>query len=336
MKQLIIGDEPLTKLKKLLSIKEFIEFLGPYYPNLNIKDYSIEEIERALYHTLIKLIGKIILISPQSLRGFLKDFLLKYEIMNIKQIILGTIVGMSKNEKSENVNFLVEEYLENTDFVRELLALPSLDEIQLFMRNTKYNKAVREGILYFKNNNEIFVLEAFLDQLYYLNLINKRNQLKKKEKQIISLYIDCVTEIYNLNMLYRGINNNIDRKLLAQFLIENYLFLDKQQIHTLLNQEDINKFLDKVEEILMQIGGLNYPLELFGPIKDHFYQWIELIYINYYFSKFKTKIDDIDYSTIFKIIEVIIKKQKEIQHHILPNVVTIIHDKYQMLERNPK
>jgi hypothetical protein len=61
-----------------------------------------------------------------------------------------------------------------------------------------------------------------------------------------------------------------------------------------------------------------------------------LIYINYYFSKFKTKIDDIDYSTIFKIIEVIIKKQKEIQHHILPNVVTIIHDKYQMLERNPK
>jgi V/A-type H+-transporting ATPase subunit C len=328
-----MDEETLKELKKINVIKDFIDFLKPYYPNLDIKNYSIEEIERALYHIFIKLIGKIISISPNRMRSFLKDYLLVYEIMNLKQIILGAIVGMTKEEKANNVNFLVEEYLENIDFVRGLLEIRTLDEIQLYMKGTKYYKAVREGLLYFKNNNEIFVLEAYLDQLYFLTLVNKKKHLSKNEKKIVALYIDVVTEIYNLNMIYRGIKNNIDKKLLAQFLVNNYLFLDEEKVNLILQQENLDDFFSSIEIIFQNTDEIKKFVESLDPIRQHFVWWIGGVYMNYFFSRFKQKIDSIEYSTIFKIIEIIIRKNKEIQFDILPNVIKIINDKFEIMEK---
>ena len=73
------------------------------------------------------------------------------------------------------------------DFINNLLQISSLDEIQLIMKNTRYYKAIREGLLYFKNYNEVFVFEAFLDQLYYLNLIREEKTFSRKEQPLINL-----------------------------------------------------------------------------------------------------------------------------------------------------
>ncbi|MFX1412224.1 MAG: V-type ATPase subunit, partial [Promethearchaeota archaeon] len=167
LRKLIIEETILPKLKEISGIEEFVEFIRPYYPEINIKDYTIIEIEQALFHILIKLMGKILQFSPENMRLFLRSLFVKYEISNIKQIILGSIIGLSKGEKSKRINFLVEEYLEHSDFINDLIEIDELDEIQLYLKNSRYNKAVREGILYFKNNNEIFILEAFLDKLFY-------------------------------------------------------------------------------------------------------------------------------------------------------------------------
>ena len=82
----------------------------------------------------MKLIGKILHYSPKNMRQFLRDYLLQFEIMNIKQLILCTIVGMNRKEKSKEVNFLVEQLLGNVDFIDKLIAAKNLDEIQLLMK----------------------------------------------------------------------------------------------------------------------------------------------------------------------------------------------------------
>ncbi|MFX0186967.1 MAG: V-type ATPase subunit [Candidatus Hodarchaeota archaeon] len=329
-----MDDDMLKKLREIDDIKEFIDFISPYYPNIKVKNYTIEEIEKSLYNTFIKLIGKLIFYSPKNMRRFLRDYLLQFEIMNIKQIILGSIIGLNKKAISEKVNFLTEKLLGNVEFVNNLLEISSLDEIQLFMKGTKYYKVIREGLLYFKNYNEVFVLEAFLDQLYYINMIREEKTFSRKERKIINLYIDSITEIYNLNVIYRGILNKIDKKLLSQFLVENYLFLDKSKIENLLNQENFNEFISNIKEIFSNVKGIKKFYDIRGINIEHLYWWIEGLYINYFFNKFKPKFDDIDYSTILKVIEILIKKQKEIQFDILPNAIKIIHKKFEILEES--
>jgi len=332
LQKLIIEDSNLSTLKKLNDIKDFVEFITPYYPEIKISDHTIVEIEHALFHTLIKLIGKILYYSPENMKLFLKAYLLKYEIANIKQIILGSIIGISKSEKSKRVNFLVEEYLERSDFINDLLEITNLEEIQLFMKNTRYNKPIREGILYFKNTNEIFVLEAFLDKLYYENLISTKPFYDRKEKAMISLFIDYSTEVYNLRMISRAIINNFDKNLTSQLLVKNYLFLNQDKIDTLLEITNIDKFISELQNYLNSIKELK---ELYIPINintRHLRWSFEGIYQNYYFKKFQLKIDDFEYFTIYRILELIIKKEKEIKFNIMPNVIRIIHEKYESLK----
>jgi len=320
------------KLEEIKDIKELLEYIGFYYPEMIINALTIEDIERALFHTYIKIIGRIISYSPLSMRTFLKNFLLKYEIMNIKRIILGTILGMSTREKSSLVNKLVETYLENTGFINDLLEISSLEEIQLFMRNGRYYESIREGILYFKRTNETFVLEAFLDRLYYEILQNEIKDLRPKEKDIISIYVKYITEIYNLNILYRGIKNRIDRNLLSQFLVSNNLFLNDKILDQLLHLEHVDDFISQLTQYIGSTKELKLPL-LRKPLKQkHLIREIEKLYLNYFFKKFKVKVDDIEYLTIFRIIEVLIKKDKEIRHNILPKVVKILHNKYKVLK----
>ncbi len=336
LKQLIMNEFELEQMKNIYEIKEFIEYITPFYPDLTITNYTIDEIEKSLYHIYIKIVGKILNYSPENMRIFLKNYLLKYEIMNIKLIILGSIAGMSMEEKEKKIDFIVEEYLENRELMREMLKISSLDEIQLFMRRTRYNKAIREGILYYKHNKEVFVLESFLDQLYYENLSKKIAKYNKKERAMIPLFVNYKTEIYNINMIYRGIKNNIDRKLLNQFLVKKYLFLDEKKTNFLLNLNTIGEFISKIDDTFKNAEELK---NLYRPLilkEKHLVRSIENLYMDYYFKKFKIKIDDIDYSTIYRLLEVIIKKEKEVKFELLPRVVKIINERYRILKSHLK
>lgn len=328
-----MGSSDLKKLEKIDDIREFIDTIKPFYPGLDIRKYTIEEIEKNLYNIYIKLIGKIISYSPENMRNFLKDYLMKYEISNLKQIIIGSIIGTDIEEKRSNVNFLVHKYLENEEFMRKLLKISSLDEIRLALRNTRYYKAVREGILYFRNNNEIFVLESFLDQQYYKNLVKKRRNLNKYEEQMISLFTKYITEIYNINIVYRGIINDIDKKLLSQFLVESYLFLSSNKLNSLVSKNSIKQFFDYLNSIFSKNNQLK---NIYKEVSDEMVHpiWeLEKIYQKFFFNEFKLEVDKIDFSTIYRIFEVIIKKEKEIKFEIQPNIVRILHKKFEVFEK---
>ncbi len=332
MKNLIIDDISLQNFNKAKDIKAVLESINPFYPDLNIKKIAIGNIELALYHNYIKMIGKIMLYSPPNMRLFLKNFLLKFEIINIKQIIIGSILGIEIKKKIKMVNFLVEEYLENTEFIEDLLKISSLEEFQLFFKKSKYRIPIREGISYFKNYNEIFVLEAFLDKFYYENMISQLKNLNTKEKNIITDFVKYKTEIYNINIIYRGLKNHIEKELLAQFLIDYYLFLDKGKIDYLLSIEDLNILSSLIENYIKNVKEIKRFYKNIVIDKEHFVYSIQEIYQKYYFKKFKIKIDDIDSITIFRILELIIKKENEIQFKIIPKVIKIINKKFEELK----
>ncbi len=333
LKQLIIDDLTLQKLKQITEIKQLIEFIRMYYPGLSINTYTIEDIEVALVEMYIKLIGRILSYTPINMKRFLRNYLLKYEIRNIKNIILGTILEMNADEKLSMVNQTAEKYLNNSDFIKRLTEISSLDEIQLYLKDTKYNRAIREGILYFKNENEVFVLEAFLDQLYYENLKKEIKVLDKKEKKMISLYVKYTTEIYNLNTIYRGIINKIDPKLLSQFLVDNFLFLDKDKLENLINLTNIDDFILHLTQYYRKIKDIRLYFISSTLDPKHLIWSIEKIYVNYYFKSFKIKIDDIDYQTIYRILEVLIKKDDEIRLYVLPQVVKLLQRKFKLLKK---
>ncbi|MDX1798936.1 MAG: V-type ATPase subunit, partial [Candidatus Lokiarchaeia archaeon] len=233
LKQIVLTKSEINKVQSIGSIDELIDFLKPYYPDTSFKVHSISDIEKSLYHSFFKLIGKILVNSSDELRQFLKLFLMKYEIYNIKSIILGTILNKTKEEKINETNFLIEELLDNEDFIRQLINKHSIKEIQLFMKKTNYYQVIKEGLDFYEKNQEIFVLAVSLDKLYFENLSRIKSRFSNIDFEIIKIYINYVAEIYNLKILYRGIKNNIEKKLLSQLIVNSFLFLNSKKLNIL-------------------------------------------------------------------------------------------------------
>jgi vacuolar-type H+-ATPase subunit C/Vma6 len=336
LKSLIMDKNNLNNLKKINDIKTLIKFIKRYYPDLEVKNLSIVEIEIAITNYYIKLIGKIMYYSPDNMILFLRNYLLIYEILNVKRIIFRSIAGVRDGSKKTHINFLVENYLGNTGFIEGLLEKSSLEEIQLYINEKRslYNSAIREGFQHFIRKKEIFVLETFLDQVYYQVMINNKNfYMNNEKKPLISLFIDYKAEIYNLNIIFRGILNGIDRKLLSQFLVNNYLFFNYDKFMDLLYQENIDDFLISINKYLRRIRHFG---AFFTPItinKNNLMNLIEKVYDNYFLKKSSIIIEDIDNMAINRILNFLIKKEKEIKDEILPNIVRIVHNNYSILQQ---
>lgn len=336
LKNLIMDKNALNNLNKIDNINSLTQFIRKYYPGLDVNNLSMVEIEVAITNYYIKLIGQIMYFSPDTMNLFLRNYLLTYEIMNVKRIILSSIVGMNDGNKNTLVKYLVENYLGNNGFIEGLLEKSTLGEIQLYMNEKRslYNSALREGFQHFIHKKEVFVLEAFLDRLYYQTLVKNRKKFMSNEKKpLISLFIDYKTEIYNLNTIFRGILNGIDKKLLSQFLVNKYLFFNHNKIMDLLSQENIDDFLITITRYLRDIRHFRSFFTSITIDKKNLMNLIKEVYDNYFLKNTRILSDDIGHMAISRILEFLVKKEKEVKDEILPNIVRIVYDNYSMLQQ---
>ncbi|MFX1497593.1 MAG: V-type ATPase subunit [Promethearchaeota archaeon] len=331
LKQIVLSKSELVKIQTITSIDELIEFLKPYYPDTSFKIHSISEIEKSLYYSFFKLIGKILVNSSEELRQFLKFFLMKYEIYNIKNIILGTILNKTKKEKTNGTNFLIEELLDNEDFIRELINKRTINEIQLYMKKTNYYQVVKEGLDFYKRNQEIFVLAVYLDKLYYEDLSRVKSRFSNIDFKIIETYINYVVEIYNLKILYRGIKNNIEKNLLSQLLVNSFLFLNSKKFNILLNQETIEGFNQSLITLLTTSKSKIFPPDILSKSDEDIIAILKSIYDEYFLKECHKEVTSLASLTTSKVLELLVKKESEIKDVLIPLVVNIINLKYQTL-----
>ncbi|MFX1476775.1 MAG: V-type ATPase subunit [Promethearchaeota archaeon] len=331
LKQIVLNKSEIVKIQSISSIDELIDFLKPYYPDTSFKVHSISEIEKSLYHSFFKLIGKILANSSDKLRQFLKYFLMKYEIYNIKNIILDTILKKTKKEKIDDTNFLIEELLDNENFIRDLIDKHNINEIQLFMKKTNYYQVIKEGLDFYKKNQDIFVLAVSLDKLYYENLSRVKPRFSNIDFEIIKTYINYVVEIYNLKILYRGIKNNIEKNLLSQLLVNSFLFLNSKKLNSLLNQETIEGFNQSLITFLSEDKSSLFPPDILNKSVEDISAILKMIYDEYFFKECLKQVNSLVSLTVSKVLEVLVKKESEIKDVLIPLVVNILYLKYQTL-----
>ena len=258
---------------------------------------------------------------------------MKYEIYNIKQIIIGTILRKTKKEKVNDINFIIEELLDNKSFIEELIDKRSLNEIELYIKNTNYYQVIKEGLDFYRNNKEIFVLTSSLDKLYYENISRIKSMFNKPDFEIIKIYINYITEIYNLKILYRGIRNNIERSILSQLIVDNYLFLNPKKLQILLNQETIEAFIQHLSNFLTTLKPNLFTPAILNSNFDGIIIILKTIYKNYFLKECQKQITSLASISISKVLSILVQKETEIKDVLIPIVINILHSKYQILEK---
>ncbi|MCP4761676.1 MAG: V-type ATPase subunit [archaeon] len=256
LKKLIITPDDFRELERIKDASELLERLDKFFPGLfsymTNEELNLIEIEKALYKIYFEIFEKILKYSEVQIQEFLKSLLLRYEIWNIKTYIVGNITNLSPQTlKNETLN-IPERLIDQVQFIDKLYTYSNLDDGIEFLKSTQYRDPIDRGWYYYKQKNEIFLLEALLDKYYMTQLIKSLKNYSGLEKRVFKYYIDILNQKYNLILVYRSIRNNIPKDLLKQLIIYYGNMLSSEILSNIAYSKDINDFSKNIKKIFTE------------------------------------------------------------------------------------
>lgn len=277
LKMLNITDEKYKELEMINDVNSLIMELDKYFPGISrIQEINLINLERELFKIYFKFIEKILVNSPKNMQDFLLSLLYRFEIWNVKTYLLGMIAGIDKNQIKKEIIDDPERILLRTKFIDKLLNVNDIKEaIEILEKNFIYGKAIKRGWHYFKESNEVFMLEALLDKLFCEILIEKLENYKGIEKKLFTQYINFICERYNLNLTFRGIKTKIPPELISQLIVSRSIFFNENSLLRLISSKNIEEYTNHIRQHLEMIfKSSNLPKEsiiLLPTNKNQFY-----------------------------------------------------------------
>lgn len=314
MKRLLFSNRERILLRAITDLDNLVELLKKFYPNFQPKSITIADIERELWIIYFKIYERILAYSPSPMQIFLKNYLMKYEIANLRLIITGIIAGLTTEERNEYLYLAPAEILERKNFLRDLLNAQKLEDITMNLDNGEYAKVIKEGIKKYQETQELFFLYTTLDKYFYQSFFDALDYYPKQERRLIKEYIQKNIDFYNLNLLYRIYWNKFKIQEISDYIIMEGFYLNADDLKNLVTSENIEVFFAKLK------AKFRKNLQLYRIIQnlesnsiEGWQDFSEFLLNPIQFSALINKEEDITLQTIIRILRIIFLKEKEIQ-----------------------
>jgi vacuolar-type H+-ATPase subunit C/Vma6 len=208
--------------------------------------YSSGKFERIFRESLINDYVEVIRNSPKAAKNFLKTYIQRFEIENLKTIIKGIYAELSLEEKKDRIYFQVEDFLKRRSVFEEASKASDIKMVAETMKKTEYSSALRQGLASYEENGTTACLDVLLDKTFYEKLHNSFQQLPKKERRFAAFYEGTEEASYVLLTILRGKNLSYDSNWLKAVIPEQILGISKRTIDALLDSPTFDSALSIV------------------------------------------------------------------------------------------
>jgi vacuolar-type H+-ATPase subunit C/Vma6 len=164
------------------------------------------KLERAFTENLIETYIKIIKNSPKKAAAFLRLYLLKVEIENIKLLIKAANANLSSEQKLAKIYFSVETYLKRRGLIEEAAKASDLKQTVGSLKDTEYAFALKMGMGSYEEDGSTTCLDVLLDKHFYEKVYETYMSLPGKEKPHAYPYVSVENDGFVLLTLLRGKN----------------------------------------------------------------------------------------------------------------------------------
>jgi V/A-type H+-transporting ATPase subunit C len=239
-----------AKLKTLIESKNLSELATQLrdtsYQEQIIKvslPFTSRKLERAYNENLISTYIKIIKNSPKNASKYLRLYLLRFEIENIKTLIKATNAELSPDQKIGRIYLPAEDYLKNRSFIEETAKAPDIKQIVKALKKTDYTPALNMGLQSYEEDGTTACLDVLLDKTFYEKLHDSYESLPKKEKPHALFYASTENDSFTLLTLLRGKNLNYDANWLRLAVPPNNFYLDMETVEAMITATDFESAL---------------------------------------------------------------------------------------------
>jgi len=239
-----------AKLKAIVETKSLTEFTG----QLRETTYQAQiakiplpitsrKLERAFKENLIETYIKMIRNSPKTATKFLRVYLLKFEVENIKSLIKAVNAELSSEQKLARVYFSAEDYLKKRGVLEEAAKASTMKQVVNAFKNTEYASALIRGAQSYEENGSTVALDVLLDKVFYDILYDRYRKLSKKEKPHACFYASTESDSFSLLTILRGKTLNYDADWLRTAAPHNKFNLSSETFEALLTAADFDSAL---------------------------------------------------------------------------------------------
>src|SRR5271157_5062 len=322
-----ITPREIPRLEELSTLADFMEIFSRYYPDvpLALPELTLVNFENVIWKDYFDAATRIINACPQTWQHVLTEYLLKYQIKNVKTIILGKIAELDPNLIRTYIQWEVEEIF-HTDKVSELLlSQKGPREILYTLRDSRYARVLREGLAHYFNDKDPFYFQIYLDRYYYENLLTQEFHLPSEQAKMVKDFINFEAEFHNVRMIYRSLNNHIDSRIIREMLVPSSFYLTQEYFSQLIDTGETQAMVKKYLDLFAKSGRYKFLRE--NPVAKNFTYYLREFYFRLALQPIATD-SELEDKTLYEILQFLRLKEYSIYH--MTRILTRIMHQFQV------
>lgn len=243
----MLTDRQYIELMECKSYKEAILYLKneTFYAEA-FKGYDAEKINRGFLEFILKRncingFTKLSNYLVGDYKKFLKIFLMRFEIEDLKVIIRGKYIGKRSEKIKEHL--IYKGRLNYVDY-EKIIDSKSVEEVVQRLKDTPYYNYLSPVVSYVKGEG-LFRIEMALDFVYFSSIRKFVDKIPKEDRREIKKIIGIEADLLNLQWIFRGkIYYNLPPEILFNYTIYDGYKLKSSDIKELCYVKDEEQFYE--------------------------------------------------------------------------------------------
>ncbi len=239
-----------AKLKTLAQAKDLADFASQlrgtaYQEGVNkvSPPFSGSKLERTFRENLIDTFIKIVKYSPRDISIFLKMYIQRFEVENLKTLIKAINAEMTTEQKISRVYFSAEDFLRNRPLFEDAVKAPDYKHLLTAMKKTQYASALENGLNGYEESGATTCFDVLIDKVFYEKFYNAYVELPRREKTHAYFYAETEDAAYILTALLRGKKLDFETDWL-RVAIPDAHFLGNDTVEAFVTAADFNSALN--------------------------------------------------------------------------------------------
>jgi len=217
-------------------------------------------LEKALDSQLAETYDLIARITPDNSKEIFRFLLKKWDIKNIKSIIIAKEAGLSQAETLD----MIVPFGELTDKLDSLIEADNVTEVVNGLEGTEYPKILEDAVPIYKETGLLLPLEDAMDKYILKNLLRASATPEDDNTSLLHNYIGTMVDVANIKVIIRAKADNLKYENIEAYMISDGYQVREWKLKELMEAED-------VEGVISGLEGTDYaPLlsEAMSDFKD--------------------------------------------------------------------
>jgi V/A-type H+-transporting ATPase subunit C len=220
----IIESQNLEEVKNYLrGVPDYAKYIDQY------------PLEKALDTQLAETYDLIARITPENSKETFKFLLKKWDIKNIKSIIIAKEAGLNAEKTLE---FIVP-FGELSDKLDSLIEADTVTEVLNGLDGTDYPKILEDAIPVYNETGLLLPLEASLDKYLLENLLRASATPEDDNTNYLHIYIGTMVDVANVKIIIRAKADNLKYDDIEPYMISDGYQIREWKLKELMESEDI-------------------------------------------------------------------------------------------------